>query len=58
MMVKIICDCGFGVELTKDELYGEKYILCLCGNLFLNINYCMINKAYPKIITEKNTTFR
>ena len=31
-------NCRMKIYLTKDELFKEKYILCLCG-LFKNENY-------------------
>ncbi len=36
----IICqDCNFKVNLTKEELFYNKYILCICGNLIINPNF-------------------
>ena len=36
----IICkDCNFKVYLTNDELFYNKLVLCMCGNLINNPNF-------------------
>lgn len=39
-MIKIICEnCGFQIPLDNDEAICEKYLFCLCNNLFKNPNF-------------------
>ena len=56
-MPTIICPhCQFANKtFTKEEIFGEKYLPCLCGKSFKNINY-NVRDNNKKILVEKNTT--
>lgn len=45
----VICpNCKLKIYLTKEELYGEKYITCWsCNELFININF--VNRPLLKV---------
>lgn len=39
-MIKIPCpECNFEITLEEEESIYEKYLLCICNNLFLNPNF-------------------
>ena len=39
-MIKIQCQIfKFDIPLDKEEAIYEKYLLCLCGNMFINPNF-------------------
>ena len=53
-MVKIQCpSCNFGISLDKEESIYEKYLLCICGDMFINPNF-IGERGLNKYLEKKN----
>lgn len=49
-------ECKFNISLDKEEAIYEKYLLCICNNLFPNPNFIGEKELniYLEIKNEKN----